>query len=88
MPFASFPVLECLMEKIDACRNHPEYSSTIVGKVGEHVSSGFSMSTTSSFKSIENKHGKDCMKNFCESLRDHAMKIINFKKKKKMLLTK
>ena len=45
------------------------------------------MSTTSSFKSIENKHdvyrGKDCMKNFCESLRDHAMKITDFKKKKK-----
>ena len=25
--------------------------------------------------------GKDCMKKFCESLREHAMKIINFKKK-------
>ena len=50
------------------------------------------MSTTSSFKSIENKHdvyrGKDCMKNFCESLRDHAMKIINFKKKKKNVINK
>ena len=47
---------------------------------------GFSMSTISSFRSIENKHdvyrGKDCMKKFCESLREHAMKIINFKKKK------
>ena len=27
--------------------------------------------------------GKDCMKKFCESLRDYAMKIISFKKKKK-----
>ena len=48
------------------------------------------MYTISSFKSIENKHdvyrGKDCMKNFCESLREHALKIINFKKMK--LLTK
>ena len=92
MPFVIFPILESLMEKIDACRNDPEYSSTIVGKVGEHVSSGFSMSTISSFKSIEKKHdlfrGKDCMKKFCESLRDHAMKIINFKKKKNILLTK
>ena len=26
--------------------------------------------------------GKDCMKKFCESLREDAMKIINFKKKK------
>ena len=28
------------------------------------------------------------MKRFCEYLREHAMKIINFKKKKKKLLTK
>ena len=50
------------------------------------------MSTIPSFKSIENKHdvdiGKDYMKKFCESLREHAMKIINFKKKKMKLLTK
>ena len=25
---------------------------------------------------------KDCMKKFCESLTEHAMEIINFKKKK------
>ena len=51
------------------------------------------MSTMStSFKSIENKHvvyrGKDCMKKFCEFLREHAMKIIIFKKKIIKLLTK
>ena len=50
------------------------------------------MSTISSFRSIGNKHGvyraKDCMKTFCESLREHVMKIINFKKKKMKLLTK
>ena len=44
------------------------------------------MSTISSFRSIENKHyvyrGKDCMKKFCEFLRQHSVKIINFKKKK------
>ena len=28
------------------------------------------------------------MKKFCEFIREHAMKIINFKKKKKKLLTK
>ena len=32
--------------------------------------------------------GKDCMKKFCESLREHAMKMINFKKKTMKLLTK
>ena len=50
------------------------------------------MSTISSLRSIENKHDvfriKDCMKKFCEYLREHAMKIINFKKKKMELLTK
>ena len=43
------------------------------------------MSAISSFRSIENKHdvyrGKYFMKKFCESLREHTMKIINPKKK-------
>ena len=41
---------------------------------------------------MKNKHdvykGKDCMKKFCESLREHAMKIINFIKKKKEIINK
>ena len=44
------------------------------------------MSTILSFKSTATKHdvyrGKDCIRKFCESLREHAMEIINFKKKK------
>ena len=32
--------------------------------------------------------GKDCMKNFYESLREYKMEIISFKKKKRKLLTK
>ena len=49
------------------------------------------MSTILLFRSIQNKYvyiGKDCMKEFCESLREHAIKIINSKKKKMKLLTK
>ena len=42
------------------------------------------MLTISSFRSIENKHdvyrGKNCMKKFCEFLREHTMKITNLKK--------
>ena len=60
-------------------------------KVSKHIPSGFSMSTISSFRIIENKNevnrGKDCMKKFCEFLREHSIKIINFKKKKMNLLT-
>ena len=57
---------------------NPENSSTT--KVGEHIPSGFSMSTLSSFRSKENKYdiyrGKDGMNKFCEFLREHRMKII------------
>ena len=30
---------------------------------------------------------EDCMKNFCEYIREHAMKVINLKKKKMIPLT-
>ena len=75
---------------IDRCKINPENSSTT--KVGKQIPSCFSMSTISSFKSKENKHdiykGKDYMKKFCESLREHTMKITNYKKKNIKLLTK
>ena len=83
-PFIIYADFECIIEKIDGCKNNSENSSTT--RVSEHILSGFSMSTISSFRSIENKHGvyrgKNCMKKFCEFLREHAMKIINFKRKK------
>ena len=89
-PFIIYADLACIIEKIDGCKNNPGNLSTT--KVSQHIPSGFSMSTISPFRSIENKHdvyrGKDCMKKFCEFLREHAMKIINFKKKKVKLLTK
>ena len=69
-PFIIYVDLEYIIEKIDRCKNNPENSSTT--KVSEHISSGFSMSTLFSFRSIGNKHDvcriKDCMKRFCEYL--------------------
>ena len=83
--FIIYADLECIIEKNDECKNNPENSS--ITKVNEHIPSDFSISTVSPFRSIENKHdvhrGKDYMKNFCEFLREHAMKIINFKKKER-----
>ena len=52
--FIIYADLECIIEKIDGCKNNPKNSSTT--KESKHIPSGFSMSTTSSFKSIENKH--------------------------------
>ena len=89
-PFIIYVDLECIIEKIDGCKNNSENSSTT--KVSKHIPSGFPMSTISSFRSIENKYdvyrGKDSMKKFCESLREPAVNIIDFKKKKMKLLKK
>ena len=50
------------------------------------------MSTIWAFHHIENKHslcsGENCMKKFCESLRQHAKNIIDSEKKKMLPLTK
>ena len=50
------------------------------------------MSTIWAFDHIENKHilycGEDCMKKFCESLRENAKNIINFEKEKMLPLSK
>ena len=73
-----------MIEKIDGCKNNPEKSST--KKFIEYIPPGFSMSTISSFKDIQSRHdvyrGKDYTNNFCESLREHAIKINDFKKKR------
>ena len=80
-PFITYADLEFWLEKIDGSKNDPQNSFTT--KVGEHILSSFRMFTRSSFTRIENKRyvyrGKDCMKKFCESLRGHAMKKINYK---------
>ena len=79
-PFIIYADLECIIEKTDGSKNNPENSSTT--KVSEHIPSDFSMSTISLFRSIQNKHdvyrGKDCIKKFCEFVREHAMKTISF----------
>ena len=89
-PFIIYEDLECIIEKIDGCKNNPENSST--KKVSKHIPSDFSISTISSFRSIGNKHhifrGKDLLKKFCEFLRERRIKIINFKKTKMKFLTK
>ena len=88
--FIIYADLECMIEKIDGCKNNPENSSTT--NSSKHIPSGFSMSTVFSCRSPENKHdvykGKDGMKKFCEFLEKHAIKIIHFKTKKMKLLPK
>ena len=46
-PFIIYTNLECIIEKIDGCKNNPENLSTT--KVSKHIPSGFSLFTISSF---------------------------------------
>ena len=49
-PFIIYADLECIIEKVDGCKNNPENSST--SKVSENIPSSFSMSTISIEKSM------------------------------------
>ena len=42
-PFFIYAYLECLIKKINGCKNDPEKTSTT--KVSKHIPSAFSMST-------------------------------------------
>ena len=78
--FIIYADLESLLEKMNTCQNNPKKSSTT--KINEHTTSGYSLFTHCSFDTTKNKlyyyRGKDCMKNFCIDLREHATKIINY----------
>ena len=75
---------------MNTCHNNSEKSSTT--KINKHTPSGYSLFTHCSFDATENKRdyyrGKNCMKNFCLNLREHATKITNYEKKEMIPLTK
>ena len=79
VPFIIYVDLESLLEKINTCYNNREKSSAT--KIDKRTPSGYSLFTHCSFDTKKNKldyyRGKNCMKNFCLDLREHATKIIN-----------
>ena len=83
VPFIIYADLVCLLEKMNICHNNSEKSSTT--KINKHTPSVYSFFTHCSFDTTENKldycRGKNCMRNFCLDLREHATKIINYEKK-------
>ena len=89
LPFVIYADLECLLEKMSTCINNPNESSTT--EINKHTTSGYSIFTSCSFDESKNKinyyRGDDCMKKFCKDLREHAMKIINYEKKRMVPLT-
>ena len=88
--FIIYANLEPLLEKINNCHNNCERSSTT--KINKHTPSGYSLFTPCLFDTTKNKpdycRGKDCMKNFCLGLREHATEIINYEKRERIPLTK
>ena len=89
LPFVISADVERLLEKMSTCQNNPNKSSTT--KISKHTPSGYSLFTHCSFDESKNKlndyRGDDCMKKFCEDLREHATKIINYERKKMIPLT-
>ena len=76
--------MKSLLEKISTSHNNLKKLS--LTKINKHTPSSYSFFTLCSFDATKNKldycRGKDCMKNFCNNLKEHATKIINYKKKK------
>ena len=88
--FMIYADLECLLEKMNTCHNNPEKSSTT--KINKHTLSSYSLFTYCLFDTKKNSldyyyRGRNCMKNFCLDLREHATKIINCEKKEMIPLT-
>ena len=83
MPCIIHADIKSLIRKIDGRKNNPEKSSTT--KIGQHIPCGYPMSIIWGFDHLEGRHTlyrkKDCMKKFCESLREHTKSIIDFEKK-------
>ena len=89
VPFIIYADLECLLQKIKSCQNSSEKSYT--EKKAVHRPSGYSLITCCSFDKSKNERkyyrGIDCMKIFCNDLKDQANKIINYEKKEMIPLT-
>ena len=87
--FIIYADLECLLRKINICQINPEKSYT--EKKALHRPSDCSLVTCCSFDKFKNERkyyrGEDCMKMFWKDLKDQAMKIINYEKKKIIPLT-
>ena len=85
--FIIYADLECLLEKMHSCQNNFEKFYT--EKKTKHAPSGYSIFTSCLFDPTKNKFdcykGEDCMivwKVFAKDLRQHAMKIMKYEKKR------
>ena len=78
--------LESLIKKVYQCTNNPEKPSTTkklnIFPVGTQCLQYGHLMELNKKKKQDACRGEDCIKTFCESLREHAAKIFNFERKK------
>ena len=81
--FVIYADVECLLLKMNTCNNNPNMSYT-TGKT-LHKPSGYSLLTSCSFDKSENKQtynrARECMKRFCDDLKEHVTRITNYEMK-------
>ena len=74
---------------MNICNNNPNKSYTAAKAL--HKSSGYSLLTSCSFDKSGNKQtyyrGGDCMKRFCDDLKEYVIRIINYETKPMIALT-
>ena len=89
VPLIIYAGLEALLEKMNRCHSNPKKSSAT--KIIKHTASGYSLLTYCSFDMIKNKldyyRGKNCIKNFCLDIKEHATELINYEIKEMTPLT-
>ena len=83
-PFAIYLDLQCLLKKEESCQSNPEKSNT--EKKAAHEPSAWAMFSKCLFDKGENKldyyRGRNCIEKLCKKLKEHAMKILNYKEKR------
>ena len=87
-PFTIYADLECLLKKEQSCQSNPKNSYTQTK--AKHKPLGHSLSLICSFDETKNRHNffrrKDCIKRFCNDLKELATEIINYEEKEITLL--
>ena len=83
-PFIAYVDLECILEKMQYCKNNLINSYT--EKKSKHKRSGYAWCSIWSFDDTKNERcfyrGNDCNEKLCKDLKEFGTEIINFKKKK------
>ena len=83
IPFIINAYMECLLERILTCHNILKKSSTT--KLTTQLALVIHCLHIFGFKQqnrLDYYRGKDCMKNICKDLKEHATKIANYEKKR------